>query len=117
VGPVVKLMKELEKSKSYVSLKAFMILHELAHFFRELGSELVAKKVISSHDLNQIREIVDSFDNASLNYKLFGKDPRILSLLQNAYEMYQAKNCRGEGLAIARIAVEIKNRKRGLPIN
>ena len=116
VGPVVKLMKELEKSESYVSLKAFMMLHEFAHFFREFGSELVAEKVISAHDLNEIREIVESFDNASLNYKLFGKDSRILGLLQNAYEMFQAKNRRGEGLAIARVALEIKNRKQRLPI-
>ena len=37
MGPVSNLMKELEKSKSYISLKSFMQLHEFAHYFREQG--------------------------------------------------------------------------------
>lgn len=98
MGPVVKLMKELEKTKeNYVSLKAWMALHELAHFFRQHEQILVSKKILSSEEYELIREIVEVLDNASLNFKRFAKDPRILSLFQNAYKMFEAKQWKTVG--------------------
>ena len=55
-------------------------------------------------------------DNASVNYRLFAKDLRILGLLQNAYQMYQAKNWRVVGQAISWVAVDIKNREAKIPL-
>ncbi len=59
---------------------------------------------------------MEVLDNASVNYRLFAKDPRILGLLQNAYQMYQAKNWRVVGQAISWVAVEIKNREAKIPL-
>ena len=98
MGPVVKLMKELEKTKeNYVSLKAWMALHELAHFFRQYEQILVSKKILTAEEYELIREIVEVLDNASLNFKRFAKDPRILSLFQNAYQMFEAKQWKTVG--------------------
>ena len=98
MGPVVKLMKELEKTKeNYVSLKAWMALHELAHFFRQYEQNLVSKKILTGEEYELIREIVEVLDNASLNFKRFAKDPRILSLFQNAYQMFEAKQWKTVG--------------------
>jgi hypothetical protein len=40
---------------------------------------------------------VEVLDNASLNFKRFAKDARILSLLQNAYQMFEAKQWKTVG--------------------
>jgi hypothetical protein len=98
MAPIVKLMKELEKTKeNYISLKAWIALHELVHNFIQHEEILVSKKILTSEEYEQILEIVEVLDNASLNFKRFAKDPRILSLFQNAYQMFEAKQWKTVG--------------------
>ena len=113
MGPVVKLMNELEKTKeSYISLKAWMALHELVHFFRQHEQILVAKKILTIEEYKLIWEIVEVLDNASLNFKRFSKDSRIISLFQNAYQMFEAKHWKTVGQALSYVAIEIRNKER-----
>lgn len=111
--PVVALMKELEKTKeSHISLKAWMQLHELVKCFRQHEDMFVTKKILTPKEFEAIREIVEVLDNASLNFKRFSKDPRIISLFQNAYQMFEAKQWKTVGQALGFVAVEIRNMER-----
>ena len=50
-------------------------------------------------------------ENASLNFKRFSKDPRIISLFQNAYQMFEANQWKTVGQALGFVAVEIRNKE------
>jgi hypothetical protein len=111
--PLVKLMNELEKTKgTYISLKAWLSLQDLANLFMKQEDCLVSKKILNPEEILAVRNtILEVLANASLNFKRFSKDARIVSLFENAYEMYEAKQWKIVGYAIARVAQEIASRE------